>query len=177
MRILVFTEGTLFIGADVVHLSREARIQAVHEELARKEAGEPIDFSAQVPSGNAVEKLQTWRRQGAEIMYLTSRTRSDEIKDIRSVLRKYGFPEGELFFRQKGEAYKDVAERVLPDVIVEDDCESIGGEVEMTYPHIRPDIKARIKSIVVPEAGGIDHLPDDIAILKDYPNSVNHRFR
>jgi hypothetical protein len=170
MRILVFTEGTLFISADVVHLSREARIQAVHEELARQAAGEPIDFSAEVPAGNAVEKLQTWQRQGAEIMYLTSRTRSNEIEDIRSVLRRFGFPEGELFSRQENEAYKDVAERVLPDVIVEDDCESIGGEVEMTYPHIRPDIKARIKSIVVPEAGGIDHLPDDIAILRDYPN-------
>ncbi len=35
----------------------------------------------------------------------------------------------------------------------------------MTYPHIRPDIKARIKSIVIPEARGIDHLPDDIAAL------------
>lgn len=103
-------------------------------------------------------------------MYLTSRTHSDEIEDIRFVLHKFGFPEGELFFRQEGEAYKDVAERVLPDIIVEDDCESIGGEVEMTYPHIRPDIKARIKSIVVPEAGGIDHLPDDIATLRDYPN-------
>lgn len=170
MRILVFTEGTLFIGADVVHLSREARIQAVHEALARQAAGEPIDFSAEVPAGNAVEKLQTWRRQGAEILYLTSRICSDEIEDIRSVLRKFGFPEGELLFRQEGEAYKDVAERVLPDVIVEDDCESIGGEVEMTYPHIRPDIKARIKSIVVPEAGGIDHLPDEIDILRDFLN-------
>lgn len=162
MKILVFTEGTLFIGADDVSRSREERIQAVKETLARLAAGIPIDYSAEVPAGNAVEKLQTWRRQGAEIMYLTSRTHPDEIEDIRSVLRKFGFPEGELFYCQAGEAYKDVAERVLPDVIVEDDCESIGGEVNMTYTHIRPDIKARIKSIVIPEAGGIDHLPDDV---------------
>ncbi len=170
MRILVFTEGTLFIGANVVHLSREERIQECKESLARLAAGIPIDYSASVPAGNAVEKLQTWRRQGAEILYLTSRTRPDEIEDIRSVLRKFGFPEGELFFCQEGEAYKDVAERVVPDIIVEDNCECIGGEVDMTYPHIRPEIKARIKSIVVPEAGGIDHLPDDIAILRDFPN-------
>ncbi len=170
MRILVFTEGTLFIGADDVNRSREQRIQAVKDTLARLAAGIPIDYSAEVPAGNAVEKLLTWRRQGAEIMYLTSRTLPDEIEDIRSVLRKFGFPEGELFFCQEGEAYKDVAERVLPDVIVEDDCESIGGEVEMTYPRIRPDIQARIKSIVVPEAGGIDHLPDDLALLRDFPN-------
>jgi hypothetical protein len=169
MRILVFTEGTI-IGGNVAHLTREERIRAVQELLAGAAAGVPIDFRAEVPTGNSVEKLHTWKRQGAEIMYLTSRTRSDEIEDIRYVLHKFGFPEGELFFRQEGEAYKDVAERVCPDVLVEDDCESIGGEIEMTYPHIHPDIKARIKSIVIPEAGGIDHLPDDLPALMDYPN-------
>jgi hypothetical protein len=40
----------------------------------------------------------------------------------------------------------------------------------MTYPHIHPVIKARIKSIVIPEAGGIYHLPDDITALMDYQN-------
>ena len=169
MRILVFTEGTLLIGGDVTHLSRQERIRAVQEKIARQAAGgPPIDFSAEVPAGNAVEKLHAWRRQGAEIMYLTSRTRPEEIEDIRSVLDRFGFPAGELHFRQAGEAYSDVAERVLPDILVEDDCESIGGEVEMTYPHIRPELKAAIKSIVIPEAGGIDHLPEDVAALMDY---------
>ncbi len=168
MNILVFTEGTLLIDGNVAHLSREERIRAIQEEIARKTANKSHDFRAMVPAGNAVEKLHTWKRQGAEIMYLTSRRRPDEIEDIRYVLGKFGFPQGELFFRQKGEAYKDVAERVLPDILVEDDCESIGREVEMTYPRIRPDIKAKIKSIVIPEAGGIDHLPDDVAALADY---------
>ena len=165
MRILIFTEGTLFIGGDVAHLSRQERIRAVQEELAQQTAGRPIDFRAEIPVGNAVEKLHTWKQQGAEIIYLTSRTQPDEIEDIRYVLDKFDFPEGELLFRREGEAYKDVAERVLPDILVEDDCESIGGEVEMTYPHIRLELKARIKSIVVPEAGGIDHLPNDLATL------------
>ncbi len=165
MKILVFTEGTLFIGGNVVHLSREERIRATREKIARMAAGEKIDFSAMVPAGNAVEKLQSWKRQGAEIMYLTSRRRADEIVIIRSLLGTFGFPEGELFFRRGNEAYKDVAERVPPDVLIEDDCESIGGEIEMTYPHIQPNIQAQIKSIVVPEAGGIDHLPDEIATL------------
>jgi hypothetical protein len=169
MRILVFTEGTLLIGGDVAHLSRQERIRAVQEKIARQATGgPPIDFSAEVPAGNAVEKLHAWRRQGAEILYLTSRTRPDEIEAIRSVLDRFGFPVGELFFRRTGEAYSDVAERVLPDILIEDDCESIGGEVEMTYPHIRPELKATIKSIVIPEAGGIDHLPDDVAALPDY---------
>ena len=56
----------------------------------------------------------------------------------------------------------------MPDVLVEDDCESIGGEVEMTYPHIRPELKPRIKSVVVREFGGIDHLPDDISALASW---------
>ncbi len=42
----------------------------------------------------------------------------------------------------------------------------------MTYPHIRPELRARIKSIVIPEAGGIDHLPDDVAALTDYQSGV-----
>jgi hypothetical protein len=166
MRILVFTEGTLLIGGDEARLSRPERIRAVKEKLARQAAGgPPIDFSAEVPAGDAVAKLRAWQRQGAEIVYLTSRTRPDEIEAIRSVLGRFGFPGGELFFRQAGEAYSDVAERVLPDILVEDDCESIGGEAEMTYPHIRPELKVTIRSIVVPEAGGIDHLPDDLAAL------------
>ncbi|MEW5719132.1 MAG: hypothetical protein AB1817_10925 [Chloroflexota bacterium] len=165
MKILVFTEGTLFIGENDVHLSREERIRATREKIARMAAGEKIDFSAMVPAGNAIEKLHAWKRQGVEITYLTSRRRAAEVAIIRSLLDKFGFPEGELFFRRGTEAYKDVAERVLPDVLVEDDCESIGGEIEMTYPHIQPKIQARIKSIVVPEAGGVDHLPDDVAAL------------
>lgn len=54
--------------------------------------------------------------------------------------------------------------RSLPDVLVEDDCESIGAE-QITYPQIRPDLRSCIKSIVVPEFGGIDHLPDSLRDL------------
>lgn len=84
---------------------------------------------------------------------------------MRRVLQSHGFPAGELLFRHEGEEYKDVAERALPDLIIEDDCESIGGEIEMTYPHIRPEIKGRIISIVVKEFGGIDHLPESLSEL------------
>jgi len=33
------------------------------------------------------------------------------------------------------------------------------------YPQIRPELKAGIKSIVVKEFGGIDHLPGDLSAL------------
>lgn len=52
-------------------------------------------------------------------------------------------------------------------VLIEDDCESIGGGPEMTYPHIRPEIKSQIKSIPVKEFGGIDHLPDELEKLRN----------
>jgi hypothetical protein len=61
-----------------------------------------------------------------------------------------------------------VAEKVMPDVIVEDNCESIGGETEMTYPGIKPELKSKVKSVVVKEFGGIDRLPDDVAGLMRY---------
>ncbi|HZY47256.1 MAG TPA: hypothetical protein VFE96_05595 [Candidatus Bathyarchaeia archaeon] len=115
--------------------------------------------------GHVSHKLQAWKRQGAEIVYLTHRRKIEDIEKEKLVLAKHDFPKGPIFYREKGEEYRDVAERVRPDLIVEDDCKSIGGEREMTYPHIRPEIKARIKSIVVKEGSGIDHLPDDLELL------------
>ncbi len=159
VRILVFTEGTLLIDGRWAGLPRE---EMVHRSRSGQGSG---DFSASIPVGEAVAKLQTWRQQGAAIAYLTSRTRAKEVEAIRTVLDRYVFPEGRLWFRRPGEQYKDVAERVRPHVLVEDDCESIGGEAQMTYPHIRPDVKTQIVSIVVKEFGGIDHLPDDITAL------------
>lgn len=40
----------------------------------------------------------------------------------------------------------------------------------MTYPHIREDLKPKIKSIVVKEFQGIDHLPENLALLLKYPH-------
>jgi hypothetical protein len=123
------------------------------------------DFARYEPTGNAVSKLRQWASQGAQICYLTSHENSAGVVIDSQVLVKYGFPEGEIFYRQNGETYPRVAERVRPDILIEDDCASIGGEAEMTYPHIQQDLKAKIKSIVVKEFQGIDHLPDLLAEL------------
>ena len=74
---------------------------------------------------------------------------------------------GTLLYRQSCESYAQVAESAKPDILIEDDCESIGGEVEMTYPQIRPEIKTSITSIVVKEFSGIDDPPDNLYILID----------
>ena len=76
------------------------------------------------------------------------------------VLRTYGFPAGRVLARSPGETHGDIAGRKAPDVLIEDDCESIGA-AQITYPQIAPAARTRIKSIIVPEFGGIDHLPDD----------------
>ena len=123
------------------------------------------DYESYVPVGNAVKKLQNWKKDGAEILYLTSRRKSKEIKQIKNVLKKHNFPNDQLLFRRKNGEYKDVAERIIPDILVEDDCESIGGIDEMTITHVKTEIKKKIQSIPIKEFGGIDHLLDKISAL------------
>lgn len=134
----------------------KSREEIVEQVKANEESVD--DFVTYVPIGNAPEKIKAWQERGAEICYLTSRTEKNEIEEIKNVLKNYHFPEGELFFRQAGEEYKDVAERVMPDILLEDNCESIGGESEMTYTHINLTIKPKIRPIVVKEFAGIDNI-------------------
>ena len=160
MKILIFTEGTILMHKNAVGHDRSTIVkQVIEQELSVK------NYAEYVPVGNAIEKIQKWKEQGGEIVYLTSRRTDNEINDIRTVLKKYNFPAGILEFRKNDEEYKNVAERVMPDILIEDDCESIGGEKEMTYPHIAPEAKIKIKSVVVREFEGIDHLPDDFSSL------------
>jgi hypothetical protein len=161
MKIMIFTEGTIFTHSNWVGLSREEVVRRVLD-------GERPDYAGTMPIGNAARKIRAWREAGAEILYLTSRCSLEEVEQVREVLQRNDFPAGQLLFRREGEAYKDVAERALPDLLVEDDCESIGGEIEMTYPHIRTEIKAKVISIVVKEFGGIDHLPESLSGLINY---------
>ena len=172
MKILIFLQGTLIMHKSAVGKTREEIIEQV------KAQGESVrDFSSYVPIGNAVVKLKRWVEQGAEIVYLSALTedkkaRGDEIigkeglKFDQEILDRYGFPKGEIYHRQKGESYADIAEKIVPDILIEDDCESIGGEKEMTITFIKPEIKRRIKSIAIKEFGGIDHLSDDLENLR-----------
>jgi hypothetical protein len=111
-----------------------------------------------------VAKLWRWNDLGARIAYLTSSRSAAEIAQDAALLKRHGFPEGALLARRQGETYGDVAGKESPDVLIEDDCESIGAN-EMTYSQIRPEQRARIKSIIVPEFGGIGHLPDSLEEL------------
>lgn len=184
MKLLIFTEGTIIMHGQAANVSREERVkqsqavgiqreerQIVYDtdiEPTQAKPGTPYDLVSYVPIGDAVNKIKKWQDQQAEIQYLTSRRIKGEIEMIESILNKYRFPKSKIHFRKTGEDYKDVAERVMPTALIEDDCESIGGEKEMTYTYIRDNLKSKIKSIPVPEFGGIDHLPDNVDELLTY---------
>lgn len=161
MKIMVFLHGTVIMHKSAVGRQREERVRQI---LDRRDQA-IYDFGSYIPVDDAVRKLQAWGQQGAEIVYLSSHTAVELVEMDRDVLCRHRFPEGRIFFRQLGEHYADVVEGVLPDILIEDDCESIGGQEEMAYPHIRAELQARIQSVVVKEFGGIDHLPDDITAL------------
>lgn len=169
--VLVFTEGTVLMHASGVGLPREDIVDQV------RVGTDPSlkDFARYVAIGQAPEKLQAWRHAGASIAYVTSRRTVEEVRLIRGVLRANRFPRGRVLFRAGSEDYADVAARSRPDVIVEDDCESLGGEFEMTYPHLPSLLQERIRSVVVPEFGGIDHLPEDPAQLAYGPRDRSRR--
>jgi hypothetical protein len=165
MRILVFLHGTTIMHKNAKGLTREETIKQIIE------GDESIhDYASYTPIGNAVKKLQEWKGQGAKICYLSSHRNAEDVEKDKFVLKKYAFPDGQVFYRRNREEYKDVVERIrpLPDVIVEDDCESIGGRVEMVYPNVKPESKNKIKSIVVKEFAGIDYVPDKISELMKY---------
>jgi hypothetical protein len=160
MKLLVFLHGTL-----TMHRNGEGKTPEERASQVRDNDESIHDWDSYIPIGSAVAKLKAWEAQGAEISYLSSRRIAEEVEKDQLVLDRYGFPQGPVFYRQAGESYSEIAERVLPDLLIEDDCECIGGAEQMTITHVRPEIKERIRSIIVPEFGGIDHLPDDLGKL------------
>ena len=156
MRVLVFLQGTVLIEQNMVASTREESVRKSRERAKNASA-----LGGLVPIGNSSAKLRRWKEKGAEILYFTASRLPENVRKSADALKQYGFPPGELFSRGAARSYAEVAEEISPDVIVEDDCESIGGEREMIYPNMAPAMKSKIKSVVVKEFEGIDHLPDD----------------
>lgn len=162
MKILVFLQGTTIMHKNAQGLARERIVRQVMEGNMSIH-----DYASYIPVGHAAKILQEWKGQRAIICYLSSHRTAKDVETDRSVLKKHGFPDGQIFSRRNREEYKDVVEgiRPLPDLIIEDDCESIGGKSEMVYPNLRPELRNKIKSIVVKEFQGIDCIPDEISEL------------
>jgi hypothetical protein len=161
MKIMVFLHGTTIMHRGAHGRARGERVRQVIEREASVR-----DFSSYVPIGGAVRKIRGWAQQSAQIVYMSSHQTDVDLEKDREVLQKYGFPQGEVQFRRDGEEYRDAAERVMPDILIEDDCESIGGETEMIYPQIEAELRGKIRSVVVKEFAGIDHLPDELSALQ-----------
>lgn len=157
MKILIFLHGTILMHKNAFGKIREERVQ----QVINKDSS-VYDFKSYIPIGSCSRKLNNWAHQGAEIIYLSSNRAKEDIKKDIFVLEKYDFPKGKIICREENQSYKDVAESIIPDILLEDDCESIGGRAKMVYTNISNPIKERIKSIVVSEFSGIDHLPDEI---------------
>lgn len=157
MKILVFTEGNILMHSKAKGLPVLEVIKQVQEKDPNVD-----DFANYIPCPGSVEKLKSWSKSGAEISYLTSHKSQKEVNDIKNVLNKFGFPNGELFFRKDGEFYKDVIEKLRPDIYIEDDCKSIGAD-EMAGPKL--DKSLNIKVVTLPEFEGLNTLPDDPKFL------------
>lgn len=61
----------------------------------------------------------------------------------------------EILCREKGEQYSEIVERIKPDILIEDECKSIGGQKEWCITNVREQIKAGIYSIIVSEFRGM----------------------
>jgi len=148
----------------------KSAIDKTREEIVKQVINKDAsvkDYSDYVPVKKSVEKLNKWVAQGANLSYLSAIEENKNTEADQNVLTKYDFPTGKIYHRKSGESYQEVVERMspLPDILIEDDCQSIGGENEMTYPNLKPELKVKIKSIVVKEFSGIDDLPDKLEAL------------
>jgi hypothetical protein len=143
-RILIFTEGTI---------------------LGPRHMKEFFNNKGYVTITLYVEKINRWYKQGARLAYLTSRRKPADVAAIVRILTDAGLPGDALYYRGKGEGYHHIAEQLIPDVLIEDDCRSIGSSRNWTITFVRPEIKRRIHSIIVREFGGIDDLPDTLSDL------------
>lgn len=136
--IMIFTEGTI---------------------LKPKSFLGSFDHKSYIPIGDCAAKIDRWQSQGAEIVYCTSR-RGRQAEQIARLLKRYGFGGTKLYYRERGQKYKDLVEQIKPQVLIEDDCKSIGGKWQMCITDVTPLLKGQIISVVVPEFKGIDALAE-----------------
>lgn len=147
LRIMIFLEGTI---------------------LGPKRLIDHFSHAKYIPIGNCIAKINSWSNEGANIVYLTYVKKESSAESAKNILVRYGFPGQYLYHRTKGEKYKDIVEAVKPDILIEDDCKSIGGKWQMSITYVDEKIKDKIKLIVVKEFKGIDLLPDNLTELMKY---------
>jgi hypothetical protein len=167
MKILVFLHGTAIMHQAANSVAREERVRQVRERDPSVQ-----DFGSYVPTPGAVEKIAEWHRRGATVEYFSSHRNEDDVQTDQEVLRRHAFPNGPVHSRAPGESYGVAAERLNPDVIVEDDCESMGGAPETIAARLRPAASRSVACLVLPEFVGLEGLPDDPSQLLELRNRL-----
>ncbi len=153
---MVFLHGTSIMHASAIGQARTARVrQVMNKDPA------VLDYGSYVPTEGAVAKLTAWQRRAAQICYLSSHRTASAAAIDKSVLAAHAFPAGTLYYRAHGESYADVVRRWSADILVEDDCESIGGRAHTTASDFARSSGLAVRCVVVPEFGGLAHLPDE----------------
>jgi hypothetical protein len=166
MNVGVFLHGTAIMHAAAAGVTRQQRVQQV-----RRRDPSVADFGSYIPTPGTAAKLAAWRRQGAVIAYLSSHRRAEDLRADDAVIRQAGFPAGSVHARGDGEDYGALAGRLGLDVLVEDDCESIGGIGQTCAAQLSPEARMRVRCVLVPEFGGLGDLPDDpqTLLVRDLP--------
>lgn len=144
VKIMIFTEGTILGPPNIF---------------------KHFKHSLYTPIKNSVKTIKSWEEQGAEILYFTSRKKFREVQSIKEILIKHNFPGGYIYYRDKSEKYSNIVEFAAPDILIEDDCRSIGGKWQMCITYVKSEIKEKVNSIVVKEFNGIDDLPLSLSDL------------
>jgi hypothetical protein len=170
MKIGVFLHGTAIMHASAAGVDREERVRQV-----RLREPSVRDFASYVPTPGTAGKLAAWQGHGASIAYLSSHRRQHDIRADEAVIRRHGFPAGPVYGRQQGEDYGTLVERLGLDVLVEDDCESIGGAAQTCAAQLSPGSRQTTRCTVLPEFAGLADLPDDPAGLLEPRDTITNQ--
>jgi len=169
MKVLIYLHGTV-----IMHKSGENKTPAERrKQVLDENDGSIADFANYIPIDKANEVLSEWKAGGVEIVYMSPHKNEADLNKDKQVLQRYNFPQGKVVHRSFFRGYRKIVKMELPDVIIEDDCESIGAMIkerytflpdtvvgllkqkEMIYPCLQKKVKQKIKSIVVEEFSGI----------------------
>jgi hypothetical protein len=160
LKLVVFLQGTTLIESALLGKTREESVKKSRDWAVRGGW-----LGELVPIGESSKKVRAWSSHGTDLYYLTASRKQENIAKCETALKKWSFPNGVLLHRNPNENYGDIIPEIRPDLIVEDDCESLGGTKEMVYPNLPESVRRSIASVVVREFEGIDHLPDDPTLL------------
>jgi len=160
MKVGVLLHGTAIMHAAAAGVERGECVQQV-----RRRDPSVADFASYLPTPGTTDKLAAWARRGAILIYLSSHRRQNDIRADESVIRRHRFPPGPVHGRQEGEDYGPLVDRLGLDVLVEDDCESIGGAAQTCAAQLSPAGRQSVRCVVLPEFSGLAGLPDNPAEL------------